>query len=237
MRQLVLEPAFILHTRPYRDTSLLVELFTEQHGRLTCIAKGARGKRHAWRHILMPFQPLIAAFAGKGEILTLTHAESTGMPLNLQGKSLFCGFYLNELLLYLLAKQDASPQIFQLYVDTLIQLKNIEIIEVSLRYFERYLLSSLGYEIDFNFDFNGKPIEHDKQYLFRFDQGFIAVTQQEVTTTALYQGEHLLAIAKDSYNDIVVLKQAKNIFSAKIQFLLGHKTLKSREIFQACLTT
>ena len=68
-------------------------------------------------------------------------------------------------------------------------------------------------------------------------QGFIAVTQQEVTTTALYQGEHLLAIAKDSYNDIVVLKQAKNIFSAKIQFLLGHKTLKSREIFQACLTT
>jgi len=232
LKNAVLEQAYILHSRPYRDTSLLLELFTYTHGRAACVAKGARSAKKSWRYVLKPFQPLSIALTGKRELLTLVKAEANGLAHALQGSALFCGFYLNELLLNLSAKYDAYPYLFTRYQETLIALAQGDI-EISLRYFERYLLADLGYGINCNFDANGREIEPTQHYIYQFDHGFMPVSKKAAETRC-FQGKHLLAIAQNDYHSSEVLIAAKRLFRAKIQYLLGHKTLKSREVFLAC---
>jgi len=229
MRQTELQKAFVLHTRAYRDTSMLLDIFTLHHGRLSLVARGVRNGKHRWRHLLMPFRQVEVTWSGNGELQTLTQLESQGVCFNLERKALFCGFYLNELLLYLLPKQDAYPEIFELYEHTLRMLKNKQQLEPCLRYFERHLLHILGY--DTGFEFEAEPIMPEGFYLYRHEHGFVPVKQQIDATQMLYRGKVLLDIAKDNYTDEITLSQAKQLFRTKLQFLLGSKSIKSREMF------
>lgn len=231
MRQTELQKAFVLHTRAYRDTSLLLEVFTINHGRLSLIARGVRNGKHRWRHLLMPFRQVELTWSGNGELQTLTQLESGGDCFDLRAKALFCGFYLNELILYLLPKQDTYTDIFELYGRTLRMLQNQHQLEPCLRYFERHLLRMLGYDTGFEQDCNGEHIESESVYLYRSEYGFIPVKQQIDATQVLYRGQTLLDIDKDHYASEQTLSQAKQLFRTKLQFLLGHKQIKSREMF------
>jgi DNA repair protein RecO (recombination protein O) len=133
------QPAFVLHSYPFRETSLIVEAFTRDFGRIALLARGARRPRSALRGLLMAFQPLEIGWAGKGEVLTLMKAEwQGGLPL-LHGEALFCGYYLNELLMHLLPREDAHAKLFSVYADTLRRFA-AGARESDLRCFERALL-------------------------------------------------------------------------------------------------
>src|SRR5579885_3032608 len=140
-----LQPAYVLHHRPYRDTSRIVELFTRDHGRLTVFARGVRGGKSGWAAALQSFQPLLASWSGKGEAGQLTGAELVGEPTTLASSRLMSGFYLNELLLKLLHNHDPHPDIYQLYDQTMTTLKSEADQLVALRLFEKNLLNALGF--------------------------------------------------------------------------------------------
>ena len=116
------EPGFILHTYPFKETSVVAEVFTRSHGRVALIARGARRPTSALRGLMQPFTPLLLSWFGKSELKTLHAAEWQGGLIAPQGRALMCGFYLNELLLRLLARGDAHELLYDRYVDTLDQL-------------------------------------------------------------------------------------------------------------------
>ena len=140
-----LVPAFVLHTRAYRNTSLIVDFFTLDYGRISAVAKSARGPKSRYRGLLQPFTQLHIDFVGDGDLKTLGNIELADMPITLKEKRLFCGYYLNEMLMRLFAKDDAHETIFSTYHQTLRELAEIEHYELCLRRFEWQLLECLGW--------------------------------------------------------------------------------------------
>ncbi len=143
------QPGFVLHSYPYKETSLIIDVLSRDHGRIALVAKGAKRPHSALRGVLQTFQPLSLSWSGKGEIRTLTGAEWVGGLLPLEKDALLCGFYLNELLLKFLARDDPHPPLFAHYVDTLNQLAHGEPAPIVLRKFERALLKETGFSGDF----------------------------------------------------------------------------------------
>ncbi|HEX5121787.1 MAG TPA: DNA repair protein RecO, partial [Rhodanobacteraceae bacterium] len=142
------QPAFILHTRPWRETSLLIEAFTREHGRVGLVARGVRGAKSRFaRASLQPLQPLLLGWSARGELGTLTSAEQTGSPWHLSGDALFAGMYVNELVLRLSSRNDAHPLAFAAYTECLARLADADDIAWTLRRFERDLLADLGYAL------------------------------------------------------------------------------------------
>ena len=141
------EPAFVLHSYPFRETSLLVEVFSRQHGRVPLVARGARRPKSAVRGLLMSFQPLSLSWFGKHEVRTLHSAEWQGGQPLLQGTALLCGFYLNELLLNLMVRDDPHESLFDYYQHTLQRLAHGADMASTLRCFEKHLLQELGYAL------------------------------------------------------------------------------------------
>ncbi|MDR0564817.1 MAG: DNA repair protein RecO, partial [Azoarcus sp.] len=138
------QPARVLHTLPWRETSLIAEVFTRNHGRLALVAKGARRPMSEMRGVLMAFQPLLIGWSGAGEVKTLTHGEWRGAHPPLTGRALLCGYYLNELLLKLTAREDPHPALFDAFEATLAALRQEENLPPLLRRFELTLLRELG---------------------------------------------------------------------------------------------
>src|SRR3990167_6692688 len=145
MKRILLQPAYVLHRRLYRETSLLVELFTPAYGRLTAIAKGVRKARSGQQALLQPFTPLLVSWVGQQELVLLSQVEANGEFKYLQGQCLFAGFYLNELLMYLLQKWDAHAQLYTIYEQTIQALRTRAFEQGILRSFEKRLLEILGY--------------------------------------------------------------------------------------------
>ncbi|HEX4918944.1 MAG TPA: DNA repair protein RecO [Limnobacter sp.] len=160
----LLDHAFVLHSVPYKETSLIVELFCREHGRLPVIAKGAKRPHSGLRSVLVSFQPLQVRFTGKSEVKTLTHAEWMGQILAPQGKALFASYYLNELLMRGLGREDKHAALFDLYAHTLQALGDEAEMNVCIRRFEVGLLDALGYGIDWYLDKDGQGIAPDEQY-------------------------------------------------------------------------
>src|SRR5688572_2315338 len=159
------QPAFVLHSYPFRETSLVVELVTRDFGRVAVVARGARRPRSALRGVLLAFQPLLVSWAGKGELHTLIRAEWHGPYQPLKGLALVCGFYLNELLLKLLARHDAHERLFDTYSDTLRALVPQADPGGVLRAFEKNLLRELGYAVTLDRDAeSGHPIAAEQRY-------------------------------------------------------------------------
>ncbi len=171
------EIAFVLHTRAYRETSQLVDLFSRRYGRFRVVAKGSRGAKSLTSKsskILQPFTPLQISWSGKGELKTLLSSETVmALPL-LQGERLYSGFYLNELLLRLLTEHDPHEQLFDQYHDTLMQLSRNDSLETLLRTFELRLLEEIGYGLVVDIDAeSGEPVREEGWYWFDPQQGFV----------------------------------------------------------------
>lgn len=165
--------AYMLHAVPYKETSLVVELFCRDHGRLPVVAKGAKRPHSALRSVLLNFQPIAVRFTGKSEVKTLTQAEWCGALMPPEGKGLFAGYYLNELLMQGLGREDPHPELFDHYTQALESLSAGEDLTLCVRRFEIALLSALGYGIDFSQDAEGALISAESDYCWMPERGWI----------------------------------------------------------------
>ncbi len=226
-----LQPAYILHSRPFRDTSVIIECFTRDFGRLSLLAKGGRSAKSALRSVLQPFVPVLVSWQGKSELKTLTGAEIEHYQARLQGVRLFSGLYINEVLLRLLPVQDAHPEILDLYRVTLEGLSIISVeLEPILRQFEFSLLDSLGYGVDFFCDHQGLPLRIDGYYRYWTEQGFV-LTQADDPMS--FHGGSLLAIGRGDFSDATYLRVAKQLSRIALLPHLGNKPLQSRALFRS----
>ena len=225
------QPAYVLHTYPYRETSLIVEVFSRDFGRLPLMARGARRPKSAVRGLLLSFQPLSLSWFGKGELRTLHSAEWQGGQPLLQGTALICGFYLNELLLKLLHRDDPHEQLFLYYQETLQELARRTDYAAVLRRFEMNLLKELGYALTLAHDADsGAAIETDVHYRYVFERG--PVRQKTGQNGVELLGKTLLDMAADDYADPVTLQQSKALMRALINHYLGEDTLHTRQILK-----
>ena len=213
--------AFVLHSRPYRETSLLVDFFTLEQGRISVVARGARRSGSARRFTLQPFQSLHVSWSGRHELKNLNQAEVPQVMAPLVGKALLCGLYANELLQRLLQPADPHPRLYLYYTYLIQELQQSVDLEGALRTFERQLLENMGYGIALGHCLPGRYYQYDIQ------QGMIEV----IADRGSYTGECLLAIAEDRYKDVNVRRAAKRLMREALTPLLGTKPLKSRELF------
>jgi DNA repair protein RecO (recombination protein O) len=226
-----LEPAFVLHSRPYRETSVLLDLFTHEHGRISVIAKGVRSKRSRLKSLLQPFVPLLISWQGKGELGTLTGAEGQGYYNNLNGECLLSGLYLNELLMRVLHKFDPQPGLYTIYQKTLLELQG-EGLQKTLRLFEKKLLEEIGYGLQLLYaQPAGTIIDADHYYHFHPEHGFEYYGELNKTAGAVFSGKSLLAIAADQLDDETVQRDCKRLMRLALAPLLGKNPLQSRKLY------
>jgi DNA repair protein RecO (recombination protein O) len=225
------QPVFVLHTYPFRETSLVVELFSRQFGRIAAVAKGARRPRSAMRGMLQSFQPLLAAWSGKSELRNLHSLEWDEGLLLLQGGSLMCGFYLNELLLRLLAREDPQELLFDYYRDTLHALMSTRDMAPVLRRFELRLLQEMGYAVPLQHDFSGAPIVAERGYIYVAERGVVPSGAAEVENMGVQlSGRTLLGMASEDYSDPITQQQSKQLMRALLGYYLGDKPLYTRQL-------
>jgi DNA repair protein RecO (recombination protein O) len=228
------EPGFVLHTWPFRETSLIVEVFTRQHGRMALVARGARRPRSALRGQVQPFTPLLLSWFGKSEVRTLHGAEWQGGMAPPTGLPLMCGFYLNELLLKLLARDDPHEALFDYYRATLAELTqpNGNDLERILRRFEKHLLSEIGYAATFHEEAEtARPVQGNARYVFVPERGPYADEEAGVTGIPV-SGQTLLDLDQDRLDSSVTRTEAKLLMRALINHHLGGKPLYTRQMLK-----
>lgn len=230
-----LHPAYILHTKPYRDTSLLLDVFSHEHGRLGMVARGVRGSRAKKKQVLQPFRRMLLSWQSKSDLASLTQWETDGLPTNLTGNALMSGFYLNELLLRLTHRHDPHPVIFEHYHTALQCLATSQGPEACLRYFELALLNELGYGLILDHEADtGAVIEKDQVYCYYLERG--PVLEQGPCSGIPINGESLLELGAAEFQSEQSLKQAKQLMRTILSRYLGDKPLKSREVFRQSLS-
>jgi len=223
------EPAFVLHSYPYRETSLVLEVLSRNYGRVALVARGARRPRSALRGLLMSFQPLTMSWFGKHELRTLHSAEWQGGQPQLQGKALLCGFYLNELLLNLMARDDPHDQLFDYYQQTLQRLAHEQDHAATLRCFEKHLLQELGYALLLEHEADsGKPIESTQYYRYVIEYGASKNSEQGMPIL----GKTLQDMATDDYRDPLSAQQSKQLMRMLLNHHLAGKPLHTRELIK-----
>lgn len=225
---------FVLHRREYSESSLLVDFFTEEHGRITLLAKGARRAKSPLKAVLQPFTPLLLRWSGKGDLKVLTKAESASLALPMNTYALYSGFYVNEILCRILENHTAYPELFQHYFSCMVKLASQpEQLEPTLRTFEFQLLQAVGYGINFtNCAATGEPISPMMTYQFYENEGFIASLLQNNHT---FLGQDLLNFANLDFSTKETQQAAKRFTRIALKRFLGNAPLKSRELFQSIL--
>ncbi|QBQ54704.1 DNA repair protein RecO [Nitrosococcus wardiae] len=227
-----LQPAYVLHLRPYRETSALVEIFTQDYGRVGLVAKGVRQRRSKAIGLLQPFCPLLLSWVGRSDLVTLTGAEAMGRGSALTGEGLVCAFYLNELLLRLLPCHDPIEALFSVYAHSLPPLANPQQRQQSLRLFERDLLAYLGYGLTLTHEADTyRPIEAEQWYSYQQEKGPQRL-QSEDGGGMKVRGRTLQALARGELADPVSLREAKQLLRWLLAFQLGDKPLKSRDLLE-----
>jgi len=222
------QAVYVLHTYAFKETSLVAELFTKEHGRVATVAKGARRPRSAMRGQLQSFQMLSAVWSGKNELKTLHSLDWSDGLVVLQGEALMCGFYLNELLLRLLPREDAHEQLFDYYQATLKILANGTDLAIHLRRFELKMLQEMGYAVPLEIDENDAPIQADKEYRYEAEYGAcdLTVTAEGV----IVSGQTLLDMANDDYRLAQTQQQSKQLMRYLLAHYLGDKPLHTRQL-------
>jgi DNA repair protein RecO (recombination protein O) len=230
------QPAFVLHSYPFRETSLVVETFTHAHGRVAVVARGARRPKSSLRGVLLAFQPLLLSWSGKTDLHTLIRAEWQGGYLPLKGLSLICGFYLNELLLKLLPRHDPHERLFEIYQSTLQALAADAGHAAILRKFEKNLLGELGYALTLDRDVaQGHPIAAQQQYTYLIERGPVpagAGSDAAGGNGVELLGQTLLDIQSDEYSSAVTQQQSKALMRTLINHCLGSQTLHTRQLLR-----
>ncbi len=230
MRELQ-QAAFVLHHSHYGETSLLLEAFVRAHGRIGLIAKGARRPRSPLRPLLVPFQPLLISWTGRGELGTLTAAEAVGGGVGLSAGQVYCGLYLNELLVRLLHRNDPHEDLFDIYALSLERLCSPAVTEIALRLFEKHLLQELGYGLVLDREVAGNsPISPDADYDYVPERGPVPAPAAEGGVRL--KGASLLALAMGRFPDADALRETKALTRACLARHLGAIPLHSRSLFR-----
>ena len=219
------QPAFILHARPYRETSLLIEAFSRDHGRVGLVARGVRRERSRLpRGVLQPLQPLLLSWVSKGDLGTLSAAEVASTPFKMSGDALLAAMYINELVLRLGARSDAAPRAFAAYAQCLARLAEDPDMAWSLRRFERDLLADLGYALALTLTATDTAVEVDADYGYDPESGPLAWHEGSIWPRV--SGAALLALDNDECPLPEHLAQLRRLVRTAIRHLLGDE-LKS----------
>jgi DNA repair protein RecO (recombination protein O) len=227
------QPAFVLHTYPYRETSLVVETFTRNFGRVPLIAKGAKRPRSALRGLLLAFQPLQLTWGGKSELRTLHKAEWQGGQMPLQGMAIICGFYLNELLLRLLHRNDPHEQLFVYYQETLAALSTEKDYIPILRRFEQRMLQELGYALTLDHDvISGKPTDPNEDYYYEIERGPVVLHESHHNHGLQLHGKTLLDMEQGDYSSAATRQQSKALMRYILNHYLDDQPLHTRQLLK-----
>jgi DNA repair protein RecO (recombination protein O) len=222
------QAVYVLHTYPFKETSLVVELFSKELGRIAAVAKGARRPHSAMRGMLQSFQMLSGAWSGKNELKTLHSLDwNAGLTL-LKGEALMCGFYMNELLLRLLPREDAHENLFEYYTSTLQTLAAETDFATTLRRFELKLLQEMGYAVPLLQDENDVEITTDKTYRYEAEYG--ACELNATKNGVQLSGKTMLDMARDDYADVATQSQSKQLMRYLLAHYLGDKPLHTRQL-------
>jgi DNA repair protein RecO (recombination protein O) len=240
-RRVDLAPLYVLHHRPWRDTSRMLDVFTRDHGRLTLFARGVRGPKSRSASLLQPFRLLLASWSGSGDAGQLTQVEAAGVReaddslKPLPAAALLSAWYLNELVLKLTTRHDPQPLVFDLYHECLGRLRAGEEIAAVLRRFERQLLDLLGYGVEFrNEAREGQALKDDAYYHFHPELGFTEVSGGAQQGT-VFRGRELLGIAEDRYDDAAVLETARSVLRVALDHALEGRDLRTRAVARAVI--
>ena len=229
-----LQAGYVLHSRPWRDSSLIVEYFSRECGRVSLVARGAKSRKSRGGSpaaLLQPFTPLRCSWSGRGQLRTLTHCESNGQAWPLQGRQLYSGLYMNELLSRLLHHEDPHQKLFDHYAAALALLSDGECEEIPLRRFEIVLLEELGYGFDLSCDGRtGEALSEDSWYHFDQECGLVQATAGGSNSQPRYPGIDLLRISRGEYSG-TARQSAKRLMRQALSAHLGGRPLKSRELF------
>ena len=227
-----LEPGYVLHRRAYRETSLLLDVLTREHGRVGLVARGARRGRDSPAAVLQPFVPLLFTWSASGELGTLAGAESAGPRAEISGKLLFSGLYANELLVRLLPRNDPHPELFGVYATLLGSLSQRHLLESTLRRFEMQLLAELGYGLVLDRTAGeGTAIDPQRYYHYLPEHGAVPARSGDSAGVRV-KGNILLAIAQDRFESEAVLSGAKRLMRCVLAHHLGNRPLASRTLFR-----
>jgi DNA repair protein RecO (recombination protein O) len=224
------QPGFVLHSYPYRETSLIIDVFSRDFGRVALVAKGAKRPHSALRGVLQTFQPLGLSWSGKGEVRTLTTAEWVGGMLPLTGDALLCGFYVNELLVKFCARDDAHPALFNHYVLTLSRLAHDEPAVQVLRSFERVLLRETGYAMNLTRTAARQPVVPEGRYVFDPDRGVRDASDDFPAQWPVMSGQTLIDMERDDYTNPQTAAQSKTLMRFLLNHHLGGTPLATRQI-------
>ena len=225
------EPAWLLHHRPFRDTSCILDVVTREHGRIALVARGVRSAKSRLRGILRPFMPLKMSWFIRSDLGTLTDAEMDGLPVQLTGNALMSGYYLNELLLKLLHRHDPQPEIFDAYATTIRNLAAESDVAPLLRQFEIELLRLLGYALNLDHDSESlSALQAHQQYEYRADQGPVPVEGRD--GPMVFSGDQLAAIGRQEFANADILQCANRLLRNVIAHRLDGKELKSRKVLR-----
>ncbi len=229
MQRIDRQPAFVLHRRAYRESSLLLDLLTRDFGRIGAVARGARGSGRNHGLCCQPLTALLVSWSGRGELKTLTAAERGGNGVEIGGERLYSALYVNEVLVRLLPQHDPHPRLFDAYAQLLAEFPDAPDLEVPLREFELLLLKELGYGIEFDRDAaSGTVLEPATHYIYLPDQGFSSAA---AGAGHAYPGWVLEAIGRADFSDPLTRRHAKQLVRDAFAALLGERPLRSRELF------
>ena len=222
------EPGYVLHTYPYKETSLIVEAFTRRFGRVALLARGARRPRSAMRGVLLSFHPLRLGWSGSADLANLMSAEWAGGTPLLGGRGLMCGFYVNELLLRLLPRDDPHESLFDVYAEALAGLATQEVSTV-LRGFEKRLLAELGYAPLLETDAASHPIDPERLYSYEPDRGPMPANGGR-SGQLVVKGRTLLDVAAGDYARAETRDEARALMRTLIGERLHGQSLHTRII-------
>ncbi len=226
------QPAFVLHSYPFRETSLIVETYSRDHGRIALVARGARRPKSSLRGILLSFQPLLLSWSGKRELRTLIRAEWQGAYSPLRGQALICGFYLNELLLKLLPRDDPHEELFSVYESTLAALGNGADQSGLLRRFELALLRELGYAVVLDRDVErDEPVARERSYVYVVERGPVSGGYAPGNGVEL-SGQTLIDMQSGIFTSAATQQQSKTLMRALINHYLGNQVLHTRQLLR-----
>lgn len=232
-----LQHAWLIHRRPWRDTSAIVEVFTPMHGRLGLIARGVQGKRSNRSGLLQPLVPLLISWSGRGELGTLTRVENAGQRIAATGEALYCAMYANELVYRLLPRHDAHPVLFGAYSQCLGDLVDEAGRYRALRMFEHALLQELGYGLNLEYEAHSdQPVKPDRLYCYETESGPVPVSNPDGSRTVV-RGSSLLALASGDLASPEALRECKFLMRDIINHYLGDKPLESRRLFRPTAKT
>jgi len=229
--RVALTPAYLLHQRAWRETSKLLEVWSRDHGRLGLVARGARRPSSPQRSLLQPFTPLLLSWSQRGELGNLIGTEAAGAPIMLRGRPLLAAFYMNELLLRLLARQDPHSHLYDVYAHTLAGLAGSNPAG-ALRAFEVQLLSAIGYGLNLIATPEGEPVEAGADYLYDLDAGPRQAQGRRGPGVPI-GGRSLLALHAGALDDADDLKAAKRLLAAALGRHLDGRALKTSGVMRA----